>query len=74
MIENIDLSEIAITSSADIFVGENPSSGFSLDDIKDNWKLGKRFVPQMGTEERGRLCSNWSKAVERSRNWEKEIA
>ncbi|MEE2765390.1 MAG: glycerol kinase GlpK [Candidatus Neomarinimicrobiota bacterium] len=46
----------------------------SLDDIKDNWKLGKRFVPQMGTEERGKLCSNWSKAVERSRNWEKEIA
>jgi len=35
MIENIDLSEIAITSSANLLVGESPSSGFSLDDIKN---------------------------------------
>ena len=35
IIENIDLSEIAITSSATLIVGKNPSSGFSLGDIKD---------------------------------------
>ena len=35
IIENIDMAEIAITSSATIMAGDNQSSGFSLDDIKD---------------------------------------
>ena len=35
IIENIDLSEIAITSSVTLIVGKNPSSGFSRDDIKE---------------------------------------
>jgi isoleucyl-tRNA synthetase len=35
IIENIDMAEIAITSSATIMTGDNHSSGFSLDDIKD---------------------------------------
>ena len=35
IIENIDMAEIAITSSATIMAGDNHSSGFSLDDIKD---------------------------------------
>ena len=35
IIENIDMAEIAITSSATIMTGDNHSSGFSIDDIKD---------------------------------------
>ena len=35
IIENIDMAEIAITSSATITIGDNHLSGFSLDDIKD---------------------------------------
>ncbi len=35
IIENIDMAEISITSSAALLVGNNPSSGFSIDDIKD---------------------------------------
>ena len=33
--ENVDLSEIAITSSSELFIGEKSSSGFSIDNIKD---------------------------------------
>ncbi len=35
IIENIDMAEIAITSSATIMTDCNPSSGFSIDDIDD---------------------------------------
>ena len=35
IIENIDMAEIAITSSATIMTGDNHSSGFSIDDYKD---------------------------------------
>ena len=35
IISNIDMAEIAITSSATIIVGDNHVSGFSLEDIKD---------------------------------------
>ena len=34
-IENIDMAEIAITSSASLVVSDNPSLGFSIDNIKD---------------------------------------
>ena len=34
IIENIDMAEIAITSSSNIMIGDNHSSGFNLDDIK----------------------------------------
>jgi isoleucyl-tRNA synthetase len=35
IIENIDMAEMAITSSATIVAGDKYSSGFSIDDIKD---------------------------------------
>lgn len=45
----------------------------NLDDIKAKWKLGKRYTPKISNDEREKLCFNWKKAVERSRNWANEI-
>jgi glycerol kinase len=45
----------------------------NLDEIKDKWKLKKRYIPAINEEKREQLCYNWRKAVERCRNWEKEI-
>lgn len=45
----------------------------NLDDIKAKWKLGKRYTPKISNDEREKLCFNWKKAVERSRNWANEV-
>lgn len=44
----------------------------NLEEIAKKWKLGKRYEPQIGEEERNRLMEGWRQAVERSRNWIKE--
>jgi len=41
----------------------------SLIDISNNWKLKKRFEPNMKESERERLLQMWYEAVERSKNW-----
>ena len=39
----------------------------SRDDIVNNWKLGRRFEPTMGQEERDRLMKGWDVAVKCAR-------
>ena len=41
----------------------------STDEIAENWKLERAFVPGMGEEERERRYGRWLEAVERARGW-----
>lgn len=38
-------------------------------DVRDNWKEGKRWSPVAGEDERGRLYRNWKKAVTKTFDW-----
>jgi glycerol kinase len=40
-----------------------------LDDLRSLWAEDKRWRPQMGEEDRGRLGARWQKAVQRSLDW-----
>ena len=42
------------------------------EDIRKNWVLGKRFVPEMEETLRSRSLKKWKKAVGCSLNWERE--
>ena len=41
----------------------------SPDQIREQWKLERRFSPSIKEAERQRLFRQWHRAVERSRNW-----
>lgn len=41
----------------------------SMDDLKRNWGVAKRWTPAMSKEQRGRLYAAWQKAVTRSFGW-----
>ena len=41
-------------------------------EITENWTEDRRFEPNMDEGERARLLSRWRRAVERSRDWERE--
>jgi glycerol kinase len=41
----------------------------STDEITANWGEGKRWTPQMDTDERERLYRNWKKAVTKTLDW-----
>lgn len=41
----------------------------SIEEIEQNWKLDKRFEPQISAEERKTLYNNWNKAIQRSSGW-----
>ena len=42
----------------------------SLDEVKANWKLKKRYEPQMDEQTRRKLLKKWHSAVERAKGWE----
>jgi glycerol kinase len=42
------------------------------EELKNRWRLRRRYEPQMSEEERERLYGRWKEALERSRNWAKE--
>jgi hypothetical protein len=44
----------------------------SLDEVRNKWKLKKRYEPQMDEETREKLLAKWHKAVERAKKWEEE--
>jgi len=44
----------------------------SLDDLTSHWKLGQRFEPRMGKDQRDSLLHDWHRAVERSKAWEEK--
>lgn len=41
-----------------------------VDEIARQWKVEKRFKPEMDESSRARLLRDWTRAVERSRSWE----
>lgn len=43
-----------------------------LSEIRNNWKLKKRYEPNMDEETRNKLLSKWHKAVERAKEWEED--
>lgn len=43
----------------------------STEEIEENRQVDKIFVPSMESEKRNALYTNWKRAVERSRNWER---
>lgn len=40
------------------------------DELKEKWKLDKRFIPEMPEERRKKLYKGWQKAVSRTLDWE----
>ncbi len=49
------------------------ATGFWADqkEIATNWRVGRRYDPQIGKSERDRLFARWHNAVERAKGWEK---
>ena len=47
------------------------ATGFweDVDAIADAWQRERAFAPQMQTDERRRLLTDWSRAIERASNW-----
>lgn len=43
-----------------------------LSEIKNRWKLHKRYEPHMDYETREHLLKKWHKAVERAKDWEED--
>lgn len=41
----------------------------SVEAIKSNWKLNKRYIPSIGDDERKTSIEQWKKAVQRSMKW-----
>jgi glycerol kinase len=50
------------------------STGFWEDreELKNRWRLRRRYEPQMGDEERERLYGRWKEALDRAKNWAQE--
>lgn len=44
----------------------------SLEEIAENWKVERRFEPQMSADQAARLRERWTDAVSRSRGWEQQ--
>jgi len=44
----------------------------SVDEIAANWRLDRRFEPQMPVEQREKLYAGWKKACKRAAGWLKE--
>lgn len=43
------------------------------DELQNHWRLARTYEPKMGNDERSHLLSQWHRAVERTRDWAKEI-
>lgn len=41
----------------------------NINDVRKNWQMDKQWCPNMESEQREKLYSDWEKAVERSLNW-----
>src|SRR5919199_971474 len=42
------------------------------EELKNRWRLRRRYEPQMGEEERERLYGRWKDALERAKDWAQE--
>ncbi len=41
----------------------------TIDDISEYWKLKKRYLPSIDSEQRDRMLEQWKRAVKRSMDW-----
>ncbi|MFC2097023.1 glycerol kinase GlpK [Bacteroidota bacterium] len=41
----------------------------NIDEIKNQWKAEKQFMPDTNIDQFTKLISNWNKAIERSKHW-----
>lgn len=50
------------------------ATGFwdNIEDVQHQWQVNKEFELEMAVDEANRLMDRWHKAVDRSRNWEKQ--
>lgn len=44
----------------------------SKEDIKNNWRLNRQFVPNLSEELRTKYFKGWKKAVEKAKGWEED--
>lgn len=44
----------------------------SLDEIKENWRIDRTFLPKIGEEKRRDMLEGWNRAVKRAYGWAKE--
>ena len=42
---------------------------WTREQVREMWREAARYEPAMGDDQRAELLSNWTRAVERSRNW-----
>ncbi len=45
-----------------------------LEQLARNWRLDRRYEPQMAEDDRQRLYEGWKRAVERARGWTQDTA
>ena len=45
----------------------------SPDELQNHWRLARTYEPKMGNDERSHLLFQWHRAVERTRDWAREI-
>ena len=45
----------------------------SSDELQNHWRLAQTYEPKMGSDEREHLLFQWHRAVERARDWAREI-
>lgn len=44
----------------------------SVDDLRDNWQVDRRFTPAMPASRAESLRARWDEAVQRAKNWERD--
>lgn len=69
----VEVPEITETTAVGAAYLAGLATGFweSREDLKRRWKLGRRYEPRTGTEEREAMQSRWLKAVDRASGWER---
>jgi len=66
----LEATALGATFAAGIAVG----TWEDTDAVSQLWEEDRRFEPRLAGAERLQLLSQWSRAVERSRNWDQEEA
>ena len=63
--------EVAETTALGAAYAAGLAVGFwgGLDELRANWREGRRWEPEMGAAERERRLARWHRAVEKSLGW-----
>jgi glycerol kinase len=67
----VDVPEVGETTALGSAFMAGLATGFwgSKDELRDLWRLDRRFEPQMSESERESLHARWTEAVRRARDW-----